>query len=87
MKNIIGFIAIVLLCPLFIITWVILTVFCPELSSAQPTKKETIVKDGITYALKERSSIKDKCIKHVIVKGKNKKLVLENNQWVLKDKP
>jgi len=51
-----------------------------------PAVKETIVKDGITYTLKTRSTIKAKLMDKVYVKGKKKQLELKNNKWSLKDK-
>ena len=48
--------------------------------------KETIIKDGVTYTLKTRSSIKAKLMDKVYVKGKAKVIELKDNKWSLKDK-
>ncbi len=63
--------------------WIIIIICVPLLFAQEVAiKKETIIKDGVTYTLKTRSSIKAKLMDKVYIKGKVKKIELKDNKWI-----
>lgn len=69
-----------------IITFILLPIITFTSLLATEAEKETIVKDGVTYTLKQRNEFKKKLMNKVYIKGKKKYLKLEDNKWVLEDK-